>query len=167
MPSLIRLDEFKGEKPARDPRLYFKNASRSNGRFTFSIEEEYPHIVHLHCDVFETEHYYSGSEWATNSFFVDLRRWTERVAQGDIIFDYKNMGHQWCWNWNEEDAKHSWKRKYSDIRHGYWYIYFESENDLGMFALMHGEKMSTPQKYHPEYEEVIMKNEELHCDRYY
>lgn len=163
MPSLILLSEFLGDPPTRDPRLYFKKARYSRysdrWRWEFDVEKEYPHIAAIHSDTInddfgETDH----------TFFVELRRWVERNGAGDVIFQYKNMGHKWWWN---KDSTTSWDRKYSDIKHGYWFFYFESETDLGMFALMHGEKLSTPQKYHPDYADEILKDEKKHDPRYY
>lgn len=163
MPTLIPLTDFRGEQPIRDARLYFKKASwdrHGNGhwRWSFNVDDEYPHMAAIHRDVIDDE--YSND----NTFFVDLRRWVERQAEGDVIFQYKNMSHKWWWN---KEATTNWDKKFSDIRHGYWFFNFESESDLAMFALMHGEKLSKPQKYHPDYADEIMKDENKHDPRYY
>lgn len=163
MPTLIPYTDFTGEKPNRDPRLYFKKASYSRysdrWHWEFKVEEEYPYVANIHRDVINDE--FGDTD---HGLFVDLRRWVERTAAGDIIFQYKNMSHKWWWN---KEATSSYERKYSDIQHGYWYFYFESEIDLSMFTVMHGEKLSKPQKYHPSYATEILKDEEKHDPRYY
>ena len=157
------LGDFLGENPIRDPRLYFKRAYHARRgdkwRWEFDVKEEYPHFVTIHRDII-TDNYDNDD----HTFFVELRRWVERVAEGDVIFEYRNMGHKFCFN---PDKQYSWDKHYSEIKHGYWYFYFESGVDLSMFTLMHGEKLSKVQKYHPDYAERILKDEKQHDPHHY
>lgn len=152
----MHTSEFKGQHSRRDPRLYFDDAeysSYNNGSWTFTIEKNYPYLVNIHCD--EVAEYKSSS----NTFFIELRKFVERRCEGDVVFEYKSMNYRWWWN---KEATTEWSRNYSEITHGYWYLYFESEADLGMFALMHGGKCSRVQKYHPEYGENILEQESMY-----
>lgn len=154
MPTLARLSDFRGPNPKRDPDLYFKNSrfTRYNGdKWEFSVEEEYPHIAAIHRDIFY-------DCYNNNEFFVELRRWVERRCEGDLIIDYKTMNYRWWWN---RDAKTEWSREFTEIRHGYWIFYFESESDLHVFGLMHGEKISQIQELHPEYGKDILDQDRI------
>lgn len=156
MPTLIHLTDFKGQQPKRDPRLYFEDADYSaynNGGWSYTVEKNYPHKLSIHCDVLDE--YKSIS----NKFFIELRKFIERQFEGDVLFEYKSMDYRWWWN---KEATSEWAREYSQIRHGYWHLYFESENDVGMFALKHGEKISKPQKFHPGYGEDIIQQEAMY-----
>lgn len=157
MPSLIHVAEFRGEAPKRDPRFYFKNANRTgynNQRWEFNIEENYPHVLTIHQDVIEELTY--GYD---NTFYIELRKFVERRCEGDVLYEHKNMGYRWWWN---KEATSDWDKKFSDIKHGYWYFYFESENDNSMFALTHAEKLSIVQKYHPEYGHDVLEQDKIY-----
>lgn len=156
MPSLMNVAEFRGKQPIRDPRLYFIDAYRPgwDSGWKFEIEKTYPHVLNIHHDVIEDLAY--GYD---NTFYIELRRFVERRCEGDVMYDYKNMSYKWWWN---KDAKSDWERKYSDVQHGYWYFYFESENDKGMFALTHAEKLSKVQDYHPQFGKDVLEQDKVY-----
>jgi hypothetical protein len=155
MPSLLYLNHFKKEYTDIVP-LYFKKAYRDhrNGKWEFKVEEEYPHIVTIHIETLED--LYDNDD---NSFWVELRRWVERRCEGDCIIDYKNMNYKWWWN---REAKSEYQKEYTDVKHGYWYLYFECESDLTMFKLMHGEKVSVVQEYHPSYGKDVLEQDKIY-----
>lgn len=155
MPSLLYLNYFKKEYSDVVP-LYFKKAYRDyrNGQWSFKVEEEYPHIATIHIETL-TDLYDDDD----NSFWVELRRWVERRCEGDCIINYKNMGYRWWWN---REAKYDWDKQYSDVKHGYWYLYFELASDLTMFNLLHGEKVSVVQEYHPRYGKDVFEQDKIY-----
>lgn len=140
MPSLIRLNEF--DEGKRDPRLYFRNCYFYGGVHRIdNYEEDFPYKSFIH---------YDNQEKATGLFWVNLRKWVERVAAGDVMIAYSDRDYQYCYN--ADTAKGNWDRKYLDIRHGYWIFHFENNDDKSMFDLMHADKVTSVMlKYHPGY----------------
>jgi hypothetical protein len=148
MPNLIHLHNFRGDPPRMHPPYYFKNAERkySTQSWRFNPVEDYPYIVYIHYDNLDP---YDNMTLDNNGFWLDLRRWVERQAAGDLLVDYENKNYRWWWN---KDAKAEYQKKYSEVKHGYWHFYFECESDLQMFILMHGRMVTgKAEKYHPDY----------------
>lgn len=140
MPRLIDVSRLKEEN--HNLHEFFKGVSYDGyGRgHTFDIAMTYPYETYVHGP--------SQKEDEPN-FLLDLRRFVERQAAGDVVYHYKNMGYKWCWNM--KDAKHDWDRSYSDISHGYWILNFEEAGDLTMFKL-HKPGLVTDRmsKFHPQ-----------------
>lgn len=124
MPRLIDLSRFKDKE--HNASEYFKDVHwNSQGqRYEFDVSLTYPYESYVHGPTQKDD---------DPHFLLDLRRFAERHANGDIVYRYKNMGYKWCWNM--KDAKHEWDRSYSEITHGYWVLNFEDEGDMVMFRL--------------------------------
>ena len=155
MPSLLLVNDFKGKDRKYNPNFYFKNTwtQYASNEIKFDVAKEYPYIFTIHRDVMEQ---YDQND---NVFFVDLRRWVERSCAGDVFLEYKNMNYRWWWN---RDAKSEYQRETTEVRHGYWYLYFECECDFTMFGLKHGEKYSTVEQYHPSYGKDILEQDKIY-----
>lgn len=155
MPSLLFVEDFRGKDRKYNPRFYFKNTwtRYNNTELQFDVAKEYPHIFTIHRDVMEQ---YESDD---NTFFVDCRRWVERSCAGDVLIDYKNMNYRWWWN---RDAKSEWQRETTEVRHGYWYLYFECESDFAMFSLKYGEKYSSVEQYHLDYGKDVLEQDKIY-----
>jgi hypothetical protein len=159
MPSLLFLDDFKGKDRKHNPRLYFKKTwygVYNSEELQFNIEEEYPHVFTIHRD-----YYYNAlnAYGDNNTFLVELRRWVERTCAGDLILDYKHMNYRWWWN---REAKNEYQKEYTEVKHGYWYFYFEYESDLIIFKLKYSEAYSTIKKYHPDYGKDVLEQDKIY-----
>lgn len=151
MPNLIHVDSFQNRNQFGDfyPALYtplhfFKDARYDSytRKWSFDVGATYPYICYAHWDHLKEN----------NMFFVDLRRFAERRATGDIIYQKKNMSYKWCYNLYK--IKHHWERKYSEISNIYWMFYFECDTDMIMWKLIYPDLMSdTVSKYHPDYDD--------------
>lgn len=119
--------------------VYYRGYDRG---YSFEVSDTYPYETYVHGPTQEEE---------DPEFLLDLRRFVERVATGDVVYRYKSMGYKWCWN--IKDAKHEWDRSYSEIKHGYWILNFEEEGDMVMFRLRKPNLTTdTMSKFHPGYE---------------
>lgn len=109
------------------------------GHHSFDIKMTYPYETYVHGPTQKED---------DPDFLLDLRRFVERRAAGDVVYHYKNMGYKWCWN--HKDVKNDWDRSYTDISHGYWVLNFEEQGDLTMFKL-HKPNLVTDHmsKFHP------------------
>jgi hypothetical protein len=140
MPRLIDLSRITNE--AHNVAEYFKDVywNSQGQRYDFEITHTYPHELYVHGPTQKDD---------DPSFLLDLRRFVERSAAGDVVYRYKNMGYKWCWNM--KDAKYDWDRSYSDISHGYWILNFEEETDLVMFKLRKPNLVTdTMCEFHPQ-----------------
>lgn len=158
MPSLILLDHFKGDNPRYFPPYYLKGCTTNlhgHRDWKKDVKESYPYEAFVHCDELDGHFYQSDF-----GFWVDMRRWVERCAAGDIIIDYENMGYKWWWN--KDATNYEWSKKTTDIKHGYWHFYFETDSDLKMFVLKFGKmvKMET-QEYHPDFGKDIFDQDRI------
>lgn len=141
MPNLINLCEFKSDPLQKDPRLYFRNTYYYAGTYKFSVGEDYPHSSFIHC---------SKQKKSVGIFWIDLRKWVERLSSGDVLFDYINRNYKYFFDKSESISY--WNKNYIDIDHGYWVFYFENIDDKSMFDLMYADKISSSMtKYHPDY----------------
>ena len=143
MPQLLFLSQF---QPTGDlnPNFYFKKVSSLNyGKtFKFDIKLTYPYETYMHEDTSNKE--------ITCEILLDLRRFAERRASGDIILSHVDLSHVWCWNASR--AKGNWDRDYSDIRHHYIVLNFEYKEDMITWKLMYPEYVTDEMsKFHPEY----------------
>lgn len=156
MPNLIRVEDFRGTNPTLHPCLYFTDAYRGYGsdNYKFTIEKDYPFVANIHIDVID-----DITKESNRKFWIDLRKWVERICAGDVLHDYKRMDYSWWWN---REAKGDWDKNYSQVKHGYWYLYFECESDYTMFTLMHGDKISIVQKYHPEFGKDVLEQDKIY-----
>lgn len=134
MPHLIHVDRFSDHTnfgntrhAVYDPREFFIDAYYDSYRqgWRFDVQKTYPHTLYSHIQTVNEEDL---------GYFIDLRRFVERNAQGDVIYSSINLSYKWCWNLN--DAKGDWDRKYSDVSHGYWVLNFENREDMAMWQLM-------------------------------
>lgn len=156
MPNLISVNDFRGDHPKLRPVLYFTDAYKGyNDGWQFTIEKDYPYIANIHIDTIDEE-----TKESHRKFWIDLRKWVERTCAGDVLHQYKSMNYRWWWN---RTAKGEWDKEYSDVKHGYWYLYFEFESDYKMFILMHGEKITKVEKYHPKYGEHILEQDRIYA----
>ena len=156
MPSLFFVNDFKGKDRKYNPNFYFKRTwtQYTSNEIKFDVAEEYPHIFTIHRDVMENIEVENQ-----NTFFVDLRRWVERTCAGDVFLEYKNMNYRWWWN---RDAKSEYQRETTEVRHGYWYLYFECECDFTMFSLKHSEKFSRVEQYHPDFGKNVLEQDKIY-----
>lgn len=148
MPNLISVESFKNIKnfndfyPAKyNAMLYFTDAYYDTRKSTweFDVKKTYPHELYAHVDHVNED----------KLFFLELRRFVERRAGGDVIFSTKNMSYKWCWNFDR--AKDRYDREYTTISNSYWVFNFETREDLEMWKLMKPYIMTdTLKKYHPD-----------------
>lgn len=140
MPRLIDLSRLKKEN--HNLSEYFKEV-QYNGYdrgYSFNVASTYPYEAYVHGPTQEED---------DPHFLLDLRRFVERQAIGDVVYSYKNMGYKWCWNM--KDAQHEWNRSYSEVKHGYWILNFEEEGDLVMFRLRKSDLITdSMSKFHPQ-----------------
>ena len=126
MPDLIHISEF--HNGTRDPRQYFVNAStRGYGndiKWTFNVDESFPHVCYVHSH----RGFNSIEGIAENKFMIELRKFSQRNASGDIILSHCNKDFHWCWN--SKEAKSKYDRKYSEVRNRYWVLNFEFKEDM-------------------------------------
>lgn len=134
MPHLIHVSRFHNHKSfnnvrygTHDPKEFFSNASYDSyrERWIFDVSATYPHILYSHIQTVDEE---------DPCYLLDLRRYVERKAQGDVIYSNIDLTYKWCWNL--KSAKGDWDRKYSNISHGYFVLNFENKDDLVMWRLM-------------------------------
>lgn len=159
MPNLINIYDFRIErnanKPKIDPCMYFSKAYLGmNNEYKFNVEDDYPYVANIHIEVVE-----DPKQESTRKFWIDLRKWVERTCSGDVLFEYKRMDYRWWWN---REAKSEYQKEYSQVKHGYWFFYFEIESDYTMFSLMHSEKFSKPQQYHPDFGKDVLEQDKIY-----
>lgn len=159
MPNLINVYNFRighnANKPKLDPCMYFSNAYLGmNNEYKFTIEDDYPYVATIHIEVLE-----DPRQESTRKFWIDLRKWVERSCTGDVLYKYERLDYSWWWN---RDAKREWDKAYSQVKHGYWHFYFEVESDFTMFALMHGDKFTKVEKYHPNFGKDVTEQDKIY-----
>lgn len=137
MPRLVNLQNLENI----NLREYFVNVEWSSYKncWTYNIADTYPHVSYAHMQTInETD----------NKFFIDLRRFVERTAGGDVMYSYRTMDYSYCWN---KDTASSWDHKWDRITHGYWAFNFEYSEDLVMWQLMKPALMTDIiSKYRPD-----------------
>jgi len=127
MPDLIHLSEFKPDSSGRilrDPRLYFPDTDIAGD---FNASSAFPHLV------FVDQRHAPDRSVELNRMLIDLRKFAQRSATGDIVWVYHTKSYKWCWN--ADTAKHSWQRKHDMVTHGYWCMRFECLEDMVMWRL--------------------------------
>jgi hypothetical protein len=140
MPQLIYKGKFGNGPGDLNPYEFFIDCykSRQDQRFEFTIETTYKFPAYVHADV-------ESKEW-----LINLRRFVDRRATGDAIYEYKNLDYRYCWN--ASTAKGSWDKKYSNVTHGYWVIHFEDESDMICWKLANTDITSDSLSItHPDY----------------
>lgn len=114
----------------------------SGRNYKFNIKNTYPFEIYMHEDTYGKE--------ITNEILIELRRFVERRASGDVIISYEDKSHVWCWNANE--AKTEWERNYSDVRHRYIVLNFECIEDMTTWKLMYPDYVADQMsEWHPAY----------------
>ena len=150
MPKLITLAEFAPNGPL-DPSFYFKDTRyyNYNNPRVFDIKATYPFEIYMHEDTYGKE--------ITPEILIDLRRFAERRASGDIVLSHKDLSHVWCWN--ADSAKGEWDKNYSEVRHRYVVLNFECNEDIITWKLMYPEYVSDKMsEWHPEYTKNCQKH---------
>lgn len=151
MPHLIHVSRFHDKTSFNvtrfgtySPKEFFADARYDHykQRWDFDVSKTYPHEIYSHLQTIDEE---------DPCYLIDLRRFVERKAQGDVIYSEKHLGYKWCWNHRE--AKGDWERKYSDIAHGYLILNFENHEDMVMWQLMKPSLTTREMlKFHPGYD---------------
>lgn len=143
MGKLIDLSRFKHD--FHNPYEYFKEVHwvSYKDRYEFNVTSTYPHEAYVHGPTQEEK---------DPCFILDLRRFVERRAVGDVVYRYENLGYKWCWNL--KDVKHDWDRSYTNISHGYWILNFEEAEDLVLFKLVKPNMITDKMRdFHPDYDD--------------
>ena len=142
MPQLIFLSQFFLKDGNLDSCFYFKDSCGYGRNSKFDIKVTYPFEIYMHEDTYGKE--------INNEILIELRRFVERRANGDVILSHNDLSHVWCWN--ADTAKGEWDRSYSDIRHRYIVLNFECEEDLITWKLMYPDYVTDQMsEWHPEY----------------
>lgn len=128
MPKLIHLNRFSGDRSGLNPLEYFVDCrwDTYSDRWDFDVSSSFPYEAYTHIQTLEETNH--------KTYLIDLRKFVERQATGDVVYDKMNLGYKWCWNVDE--AKSTWERNYTSIRHSYWVFHFESLQDLDMWRLI-------------------------------
>lgn len=103
-----------------------------NSHYTFDLPNAaFPVRALIHMDVFEHDKFK----------LIEIRRWLERNQKSDAYIEYTDMEYHYSY------TKKSVVRAYLDdnawrVKHGYWHIWLESEEELMFFKLRWGDIMS-------------------------
>lgn len=122
---------------------YFKDVHWDSyrNRLTYDRTQTYPYEAYVHGPT-QAE--------VDPHFILDLRRFAERKAAGDVLYFKKDCNYKWCWN---IDTAPEWDRSYSSITHSYWVLNFEDEGDMTMLKLLKPNLLTnTMSKFHPGYD---------------
>jgi len=81
---------------------------------------------------------------------IDLRKFVERRALGDVIVSELDMSHVWCWN--ADMTNNTWDKKWSQIQHRYLVLNFECAEDTITWKLMYPDYVTEQtSQWHPRY----------------
>lgn len=147
MPNLIKIEDFNNIRyfnnfyPRKlEPFFYFPDAYYNSRHeiWEFDVKKSHPYTSFAHVDHVKDD----------PLFFINMRKFVERSASGDVIVQLKNLSYKWCWN--ARRAKNQNDREFSDIQHSYWEFNFEFQEDLDMWKLKSNIMTDIPAKYHPD-----------------
>lgn len=134
MGKLINFGDFCNQPPKIDPRLY--------GVKTIELRLDLPsewkkQVILAHP--FQVSIHHTQYENLDFLFWTTVRKWTERQAEGDCIYEIEDKSYKWCWNL---DNSHEFDRKFTWVPHCYIHFHFELNSDKTAFALLYSEAIS-------------------------
>ena len=133
---------------------YFKNVyyNSSRGKHEYKVAETYPYEVYVHAETQADD---------DPEFLIDLRRFVQRQAAGDAV--YQKVEKNYWYAWNHGHVKSQYELDYDQIQHHYWIINFELESDMTMFKLIKPTLVVTEMsKFRPGYDYHTDENTKKH-----
>lgn len=132
---LINFDNFCSQPPKDDARLYGVKLTRLKSDLPSDWKKQ---VMSAHP--FQISIHESKIENLEFLFWTNVRKWTERQAEGDCIYEIQDKSYRWCWNLN--DSPHAFDRKFTWVAHFYVHFHFELNSDKTAFALLYSEAIS-------------------------
>jgi hypothetical protein len=135
-------------------REYFKNVyyNGSSRKHEYKVAETYPYEVYVHVETQADD---------DPEFLIDLRRFVQRQAAGDAV--YQQVEKNYWYAWNHGTVKSTYELDYDQIQHHYWVIHFELESDMTMFKLIKPMLVVTEMsKFKPGYDYHTDENTKKH-----
>ena len=148
MPRLLQGRDFRDDKErGLDPRMYFKDAywvgSGAHPGYRWETLKTYPYYLFL----VNGSDDYSGRGQVD---YVEIRRWVERQASGDVYIKWYNLDYEYVYVSNDDDLKEIRippKLSHYSTKHRMVGLYFEKEEDATLFTLAKVHDMITSVVY--------------------